>query len=173
MCMMSLDGKNRFFSWKICAPAFAQTPGIANLLFQIILVALMKIRQRRICQLHRNVESSHCVIEPYWTISLLLSGTSNHGRVWVVVMPSSFWTHWRPAITPPPTAVTSTSPWPRLAAAAVGEGVVKKMTIMSKEARSRTRAWLELMPWIFYKIVDWWVGGIRTTWLVVNRKLRL
>ena len=37
MFMMSLDGKNRLFSWKICAPAFSQTPGIANLLFQITL----------------------------------------------------------------------------------------------------------------------------------------
>ena len=34
MCMMSLDGKNRFFCWKVCAPAFAQIPGIANLIFQ-------------------------------------------------------------------------------------------------------------------------------------------
>ena len=41
MCMTSLDGKNRFFSWKICAPAFAQTLGIANLLFQIMLMAPM------------------------------------------------------------------------------------------------------------------------------------
>ena len=31
--------ENRFFSWKICKPVFAQTPGIANLLFQIMLVA--------------------------------------------------------------------------------------------------------------------------------------
>ena len=39
--MTSLDGKNRFamqlFSWKICAPALAQTPGMANLLFQVTL----------------------------------------------------------------------------------------------------------------------------------------
>ena len=34
MCMTSLDGKNRFFSWKVCTPAFAQIPWIANLLFQ-------------------------------------------------------------------------------------------------------------------------------------------